>query len=145
MDVEMPKRDGIEALRRIRAATFSCTRLSFTTRSSPDVSLSIRWTMPGRRIPLRSDSWFPQYASKAFQGTVNSVERYNPSNFYLETFAAYKFKAWGYDHRIQLNVKNLTKVPEYVGWYKESGESVATHRYEVPTKIIWNLGYTLEF
>lgn len=86
-----------------------------------------------------------QYASKAFQGTVNSVERYNPSNFYLETFAAYKFKAWGYDHRIQLNVKNLTKVPEYVGWYKESGEAVATHRYEVPTKIIWNLGYTLEF
>jgi len=86
-----------------------------------------------------------QYATKAFQGTVNSVERYNPSNFYLETFAAYKFKAWGYDHRIQLNVKNLTKVPEYVGWYKESGESVATHRYEVPTKIIWNLGYTIEF
>jgi outer membrane receptor for monomeric catechols len=86
-----------------------------------------------------------QYASKAFQGTVNSVERYNPSNLYLETFAAYKFKAWGYDHRIQLNVKNLTKVPEYVGWYKESGEAVATHRYEVPTKIIWNLGYTLEF
>jgi outer membrane receptor protein involved in Fe transport len=86
-----------------------------------------------------------QYASKAFQGTVGSVERYNPSNYYLETFAAYKFKAFGYDHRIQLNVKNLTKVPEYVGWYAKSGETVATHRYEVPTKIIWNLGYTLEF
>jgi iron complex outermembrane recepter protein len=86
-----------------------------------------------------------QYATKAFQGTVNSVDRYNPSNFYLETFAAYKFKAWGYDHRIQLNVKNLTKVPEYVGWYAKTGETVATHRYEVPTKIIWNLGYSLEF
>ncbi len=86
-----------------------------------------------------------QWASKAYQDVSGGLTRYNPSDFYLETFAAYKFKAWGYDHRIQLNVKNLTKVPEYVGWYAASGETVATHRYEVPTKIIWNLGYTLEF
>ncbi len=86
-----------------------------------------------------------QWASKAYQGTSDGFDRYNPSDFYLEFFAAYKFKAWGYDHRIQLNVKNLTKVPEYVGWYQKSGDAYALSRYEVPTKIVWNLGYTLEF
>lgn len=86
-----------------------------------------------------------QWAAKSYQDTVSSIERYNPSDYYIETFAAYRFKAFGYDHRVQLNVKNLTKVPEYVGWYAKSGETVATHRYEVPSKIIWNLGYTLEF
>jgi len=86
-----------------------------------------------------------QWAAKSYQGGSGTTERFNPSDIYLETFAAYKFKAWGYDHRIQLNVKNLTKVPEYVGWYAKAGEAYATHRYEVPTKIIWNLSYALEF
>lgn len=86
-----------------------------------------------------------QWASKAYQDGSGASERYNPSDIYLETFAAYKFQAWGYSHRIQLNVKNLTKVPEYVGWRREGSETYAKHRYEVPTKIIWNLGYTLEF
>ncbi len=91
-----------------------------------------------------------QYYGKALQGfnydpSSPVYEQFNPSNIYLETFATYKFKAWGYNHRIQLNVKNLTKIPEYVGWYADAGETYATHRYKAPSSIVWNLGYAIEF
>ncbi len=91
-----------------------------------------------------------KYTGKAlvafnYDPSSSVYEQYNPSNVYLETFASYKFKAFGYDHRVQLNVKNLTKVPEYIGWYAKSGESYATHRYEAPSKLTWTLGYSIEF
>ncbi len=91
-----------------------------------------------------------QYYGKALQGfnydpSSPVYEQYNPSNIYLETFATYKFKAFGYNHRVQLNIKNLTKIPEYVGWYANAGETYATHRYKAPSDIVWNLGYGIEF
>ncbi len=93
-----------------------------------------------------------QAAGKALMSFNNDpaanpiYRQYNPSTFYMEAFATYKFKAWGgYQHRIQLNAKNLTKVPEFVGWYGNTGDSYAVRRYEAPSSVTWNLGYSLEF
>ncbi len=102
-----------------------------------------------------------QYAGKALMAYNNNptatfsssdptlvplYRQYNPSTFYMEAFATYKFKAWGgYQHRIQLNAKNLTKVPEYIGWFGEAGDTYATHRYEAPSSVTWTLGYSIEF
>jgi outer membrane receptor for ferric coprogen and ferric-rhodotorulic acid len=88
-----------------------------------------------------------QSAGKALQdySAPGGTARYNPSTFYLETFASYKFKAFGYQQRVQLNLKNLTQQDSYVGWYAKSGDTYAMSRYKVPGKMIWNLSYALEF
>ncbi len=88
-----------------------------------------------------------QYAGKALQdySAPGNTARYNPSTFYAEFFANYKFKAFDLQHSIQLNVKNLTKQEEFVGWYRTSGSSFATARHEVPTKMRWSLTYGLDF
>ena len=88
-----------------------------------------------------------QSAGRALQdySAPGGGARYNPSTFYAETFVTYKFKAFGYDHRLQLNVKNLTQQKSYVGWYAKSGDAYAMTRYEVPSKMIWNLSYDLQF
>jgi len=87
------------------------------------------------------------YAGKALQdySAPGSAARYNPSTFYAETFATYRFKAFGYEQRVQLNLKNLTQVDQFVGWYADAGEAYATHRYKVPTKLVWNLSYGIDF
>ena len=84
-------------------------------------------------------------ALQDYSGPGNSA-RYNPSTFYAEVFAGYKFKVLGYNSSVQLNVKNLTKVPEYVGW-KATGSStiIATQRYEVPTALRYSLTFGLDF
>ncbi len=88
-----------------------------------------------------------QMAGKALQdySAPGATARYNPSTFYAEVFAGYKFKAFGYDHKIQLNLKNLTKQDNYTGWYAKSGSGYAVDRYKVPSKMIWNLSYDLQF
>jgi outer membrane receptor for monomeric catechols len=74
------------------------------------------------------------------------VARYNPSTFYAEFFAAYQFKAFGCNHIIQLNAKNLTKVDDVIGW-KPAGSAgaVATQRYLVPTYAKFTLTYGIDF
>lgn len=81
-----------------------------------------------------------QSSGKQLQDYTQGVARYNPSTFYLEAFAAYRFEFLGYDAVVQLNARNLTKEPEYVGW-KATGSAgvLATERYEVPTEIRWAL------
>jgi iron complex outermembrane receptor protein len=89
-----------------------------------------------------------QYAGKAFQdyNGAAGAARYNPSTLYAEAFAGYKFKAGGYDQRLQLNVKNLTKQADFVGWQATgSATKIATARYEVPTKMSFTLTYGLDF
>ncbi len=90
-----------------------------------------------------------QYAGKALQdytGPNGDIARYNPATLWVETFAGYKFKRWGFDHTVQLNIKNLTKQEEFVGW-KETGSAarLATERYEVPTETVFSLTYGLQF
>lgn len=87
-----------------------------------------------------------QNAGKALQGYQAGVARYNPSTFYAEAFAGYRFKLLGYSTSLQLNVKNITKQGDFVGW-KATGSStkVATERYEVPVPIRYSLTLGLDF
>ncbi len=92
-----------------------------------------------------------QGADKALQdyqvaGNGTRVERYNPATFYAEFFAGYQFKAYGLNHIIQFNAKNLTKVDDVIGW-KPAGSAgaVATQRYLVPTYAKFNLTYGIDF
>ncbi|MBN1403097.1 MAG: TonB-dependent receptor plug domain-containing protein [Opitutales bacterium] len=86
-----------------------------------------------------------QWADGAFQGYVGDVARYNPSTFYLESFAGYNFKTFGRKSSIQLNVKNITEVDEFVGWKATGSSKLATERYEVPTDIRYTLSYSISF
>jgi outer membrane receptor protein involved in Fe transport len=85
-------------------------------------------------------------AGQSLQGYVGTVARYNPSTFNLEAFAAYKFKFFGLNQRLQLNARNLTKQDDFVGW-KPTGSAtiVATERYRVPTPVVFSLTYGIDF
>ena len=92
-----------------------------------------------------------QGAGRAYQGYQTGsdgvrVSQYNPSTFYAEVFGGYQFKAFGCNNVIQLNIKNLTKVPDVIGW-QPTGRAgvVATERYKVPTYTRFNLTYGIDF
>jgi outer membrane receptor protein involved in Fe transport len=95
-----------------------------------------------------------QYADKALQdysgpaatNTTNPYgsARYNPDIFYMEAFATYRYRAFGYNQWVQLNVKNLTEQGEYTGWKPVAGQ-VATERYEIPVDMRISLTYGIEF
>lgn len=87
-----------------------------------------------------------QSSGRALQGYQSGVARYNPSTFYLEGFAGYRFKAFGLSHSVQINAKNLTQQDEFAGWKATGSASVvATERYRVPTETRWSLTYGLDF
>ena len=89
-----------------------------------------------------------QSAGKALQDYQTSgsttIVRYNPSTFYVEGFAGYKFKAFGVNQSVQLNAKNLTKQDDFIGW-KPNGANIATERYSVPTYAKVTLTWGLDF
>ncbi|MFT3782177.1 MAG: TonB-dependent receptor [Nibricoccus sp.] len=74
-----------------------------------------------------------------------TVARYNPSTFNLEVFSGYRFKAFGVDQRVQLNIKNLTKQDDFIGWKSVASNQVATERYRVPTYTGFSLTWGLDF
>lgn len=77
---------------------------------------------------------------------VTSITRYNPSTFNLELFSGYKFKLAGVNQRVQLNIKNLTKQDDFIGWKSTGNAStVATERYRVPTYTQFSLSWGLDF
>ena len=86
-----------------------------------------------------------QWADGAFQGYVGDIARYNPDTFWLEAFVGYRFQIGGIDSFVQLNAKNLTREPEYVGWRATGSSALSTSRYEVPTDIRWSLTYRASF
>ena len=74
------------------------------------------------------------------------VARYWPSRQSLEVFAAYRFKSFGRDSFVQLNLKNLTEAPQYAGWQATgSNTTLATSPYEIPTPIVYRLTYGIKF
>ena len=88
------------------------------------------------------------YAGEALQdyNGPDGSARYNPSTFYAEVFAGYRFKLAGYDALLQLNLKNLTEQEEFVGWRATgSAATRATQRYEVKTPMIYALTFGLDF
>lgn len=86
-----------------------------------------------------------QKSDKALQdySGPGGTARYNPSTFYAEAFGTYRFKAFGWNQSIQLNIKNLTTQGEFTGWKPVSGQT-ATERYEVPSKIRYVLTYGID-
>ncbi|MCF3651109.1 TonB-dependent siderophore receptor [Synoicihabitans lomoniglobus] len=72
--------------------------------------------------------------------------RFNPSTLRAEVFAGYSFKFFDYDSTLQLNVKNITRQEEFFGWQATgSAATIATKRYEIPTKMRFSLTWGLEF
>lgn len=92
-----------------------------------------------------------QRAGESSAGYVTSstgatVERFTPATFNLEVFSGYKFKAFGVNQRVQLNIKNLTKQAEYFGWVSTGNNAtIATERYEIPTYVQFSISYGLDF
>jgi outer membrane receptor protein involved in Fe transport len=78
--------------------------------------------------------------------TNATVARYNPAATNVEAFVGYRFKAFGHKQEIQVNAKNLSREPFYVGW-KSTGSNtvVATQRWAVSEPIIWSVSYVFEF
>ena len=76
----------------------------------------------------------------------NLVARYEPGRTVGEFFTGYRLKVGHTDVLLQLNVKNLFKTPDYVGW-KATGSStiLATERYKVPTPIVYRFTAGLDF
>ncbi len=91
-----------------------------------------------------------QYTGKSTADYVSfngaTVERQNPATLNVELFGGYKFKAFGVNQRVQLNIKNLTKQDDYIGW-KSTGNAatLATERYEIPTYTQFSVTYGLDF
>ncbi|HYP16495.1 MAG TPA: TonB-dependent receptor [Opitutus sp.] len=87
-----------------------------------------------------------QAAGKALQGYQGGVARYNPSTFWAEAFAGYRFKVRGYNLSLQLNVKNITEQEEFVGWRATgSSTTIATQRYEIGTPMRTSLALGIDF
>lgn len=80
---------------------------------------------------------------QTFNGAT--VARYHPKTNYAEFFAGYKFKVFGYDNIVQLNVKNLTEQDEFVGWQETPAGVLATKPYEVPTKMRFSITWGMDF
>ncbi len=74
------------------------------------------------------------------------VARYEPARMVAEAFASYHVKLLNQNTVWQLNVQNITKTPDYVGW-KTTGSStvLATERYKVPTPVRFQLTFGLDF
>lgn len=87
--------------------------------------------------------------SKALMDYVNfggkDVARYEPARLTADLFAGYKFKVFGRDSSVQLNVKNLTGEDNYAGW-KATGSSniLATERYKVPLPTVYRLTFIID-
>jgi iron complex outermembrane receptor protein len=89
-----------------------------------------------------------QYAGEALQdyNGPGGNGRYNPSTFYGEVFAGYRFKFLGYDSLVQLNVKNITEQEEFIGWKATGSANVrATERYEISTPMVYSLTFGFDF
>lgn len=88
-----------------------------------------------------------QYAGKALQdyNGQGGAPRYNPSTFFLEAFAGYRWKVLGYNTLVQFNAKNITKQEEFVGWRATGSSTIrATQRYEVPTEVRYSLTFGID-
>ncbi|OPZ73412.1 MAG: Ferripyoverdine receptor precursor [Verrucomicrobia bacterium ADurb.Bin474] len=108
------------------------TKYSFTEGSAEGLSLGLGGQMSG----------------KALQGYHSSTgqARYNPSTFYLEAFATYRFQLMGLDALVQLNAKNITQQDDFVGWKETGNANVwATKRYMVPTEARYSLTFGVDF
>lgn len=75
-----------------------------------------------------------------------TIARFEPARLNLDAFAGYRFKLFGYNSSVQLNVKNLTSEDDYQGWKATGSASVlATERYAVPLPTIYRFTFGIDF
>lgn len=87
-----------------------------------------------------------QAQGKALADYQGNVARYFPRRNYAEVFGGYRFRYRDYSPIVQLNVKNLTRQEEYVGWQRTGSATIlATRPYEVPTKVRYSLTVGVDF
>ena len=87
-----------------------------------------------------------KWADEKLIGYYDGVARYNPSTFYREGFATYRFDLMGLDAMVQLNAKNITSQDDFVGWVDTGNASViSTERYKVPTEPRYSLTFGVDF
>lgn len=82
------------------------------------------------------------YTGKAIVDYQGGVARYNPATTGIELFGGYRFRTFEYDSMLQLNIKNLSRVDEFVGW-QPNGGALATQRYRVSTPVVYALTYEI--
>jgi iron complex outermembrane receptor protein len=80
---------------------------------------------------------------QALQDYQGGVPRYNPSFVGAEAFAGYRFRIGEYDSMVQLNIKNITQVDEFVGWVP-NGTALATERYRVGTPMTFSVTFGID-
>jgi len=86
------------------------------------------------------------YSDKALQDYTFGFARYNPSYTTAQLFGGYRFKLFDYDAMVQVNIDNLTRRPELVGWKATgSADVIATERYEVDTPIRYAVTFGIDF
>ncbi|HEU5079722.1 MAG TPA: TonB-dependent receptor [Opitutaceae bacterium] len=79
-------------------------------------------------------------------GTEKGVARFQDNPWYLEAFAGYRYKVFGYNTLIQLNVKNITGADDYAGWKATGSNTVlATERYKVDAPTVYRVTVGLDF
>ena len=87
-----------------------------------------------------------KWADEKLIGYYKGIARYNPSTFYLEAFATYRFDLMGLDAMVQFNAKNITSQDDFVGWVDTGSASViSTERYKVPTEPRLSLTFGVDF
>jgi iron complex outermembrane receptor protein len=93
------------------------------------------------------------YQRRAANGDVYSgtgafvdVARYEPGRTVAEVFGIYHTKIFNQNVLFQLNIKNLLRTDDYVGWKATgSANKLATERYKVPTPLVIRLTVGLDF
>ena len=110
------------------------TRYEFTQEGIKGLSLGLGIS-GGSRALMDYQTW-----------NGRDVARYDPARMMVEMFAVYKFKLLNQNAMVQLNIKNLTKAPDYVGWKATGSPTIlATERYKVPMPIVWRVTMGFDF
>lgn len=74
------------------------------------------------------------------------VARYEPGRTVIDLFGGRQFLLDRKKVSVQLNVKNLTQVPDYVGWKATNSPAIlATERYRAPTRTAYRLTVETNF
>jgi len=73
------------------------------------------------------------------------VARYEPGRNVLDLFGSYKFKLFDRNTAVQINLRNVLRTPDYVGWKATGSSSIlATERYKVPTPVVYRLTLVID-
>ncbi len=71
--------------------------------------------------------------------------RYEPARREVEAFGGFRFHVFEQEAMVQLNIKNLLKENDYIGWQPTADGSIATKMFKVPMPMIYRLTFGMDF